>query len=219
MSICLHIMPDNTPTGNEYILHKEYEYSIYIDTNKQINVEVFPEAADESTNIPIELKSTSSVIADGLTPTNIIVTLDTALKSGNVKLYIDGRLEDQSGLRKATATKNNWPSDVNLESYTTNTYIGCYATGSSRSLYYDGKVEELTIYNTVINPVTPKDESFIFKKPVKELTDATEAVSRSYTGKLFIKDYHNIRGVGDKNVVSSPQVSFRKAAFRLRTEN
>ena len=40
--------------------------------------------------------SSSSIIADGQTPTSVILTVDTALKSGNVKLYINGKLEDHS---------------------------------------------------------------------------------------------------------------------------
>ena len=214
MSISLHVTPDNTPTADEYLIHKLYEYYIYLDSNRQIHAGIYPEA--DSDWLAVELKSTSSLTADGYTPTNIILTLDTRLKSGNVKLYIDGKLEDQSGLRKATGTKNNWPTGVSLENHTGDLYIGAKDVGISN---FDGKLEELSIYNIILNPVTPKDESFIFKKPVKELTDSSEAVSRSYSGKLFIKDYHNIRGVSDRNVVSSPQVSFRKAAFRLRTEN
>ena len=216
MSISLHVSPDDSPSSNEYILEKQYEYYIFLDTNKQINVGVYPESATESSNIAVELKSTSSIPHDGETPTNIIVTLDTRLKSGNVKLYIDGKLEDQSGLRKATGTKNNWPTGISLENYTSNLRIGASHAGLQN---FDGKIEELVIYNKLIYPVTPNDEMFVFKKPVKELTGATEAVSRSYSGKLFIKDYHNIRGTNDKQVTSTPQVSFRKAAFRLRTEN
>ena len=78
-------------------------------------------------------------------------------------------------------------------------------------------MEELTIYNTTLLPVTPSDGELLFTKPVSELSTATEAVSKSYGAKLFIKDYHNIRGVSNTEVCSTAQISFRKAAFRLNT--
>jgi hypothetical protein len=52
---------------------------------------------------------------------------------------------------------------------------------------------------------------------VSELTTASESVSKAYTGRLFIKDYHNIRGTNKVQVAASSPVSFRKAAFRLKT--
>ena len=33
--------------------------------------------------------------------------------------------------------------------------------------------------------------------------------------KIFIKDYHNIRGKSAEQVATAPQVTYRKAAFRL----
>ena len=98
-------------------------------------------------------------------------------------------------------------------------YLGCkYPNGGSASNFYDGKLEELVIYNRILHPITPKDSTFKLEKPVSELTSAAEAVSKSYVAKLFIKDYHNVRGTEASQVTSSPQISFRKAAFRLRTE-
>jgi hypothetical protein len=45
----------------------------------------------------------------------------------------------------------------------------------------------------------------------------TLAQSKSKTAKIFIKDYHNIRGSTEQEVASSSQVSWRKAAFALDT--
>ena len=43
------------------------------------------------------------------------------------------------------------------------------------------------------------------------------AQAKSHTAKLFIKDYHNIRGSTENEVASSSQVSWRKAGFALDT--
>ena len=55
-------------------------------------------------------------------------------------------------------------------------------------------------------------------KPIEELmTDAQNSSSKSHTARLFIKDYHNIRGKTTGEVAASSQVSFKKAAFELNT--
>ena len=211
-SINLHLTPDAIPSNNKTILHKLDEFQIELDTNAQIIVKMFPDTAA----IPVELKSSTSITCDGVIPTNIIVTLDTQLKYGNLKLFIDGKVEDQSGLKKDVGSKNNWIIDKNLNDYSGLLYIGRDNAGTSTA-YYDGKLEELVFYNSVIIPLTPRDQEYTFIKPVSELTTASESVSKAYTGRLFIKDYHNIRGTNKVQVATSSPVSFRKAAFRLRT--
>jgi hypothetical protein len=56
-------------------------------------------------------------------------------------------------------------------------------------------------------------------KPLEELADGLpNTSSKAYTARLFIKDYHNIRGKTTGEVAASSQVSFKKAAFELNTE-
>ena len=52
----------------------------------------------------------------------------------------------------------------------------------------------------------------ILDKPLKEIQNGT-AISNN--ARLFVKDYHNIRGSTTDEVAASSPVSFRKAAFRL----
>jgi hypothetical protein len=219
MAISLHVRPDTTPTNNKTLLEKQYEYSIELDTNQQIIAKVWADTGSNgtATDIPVELKSISAIPCDRDTPSNVILIVDTGLKYGNVKLYIDGKLEDQSGLKKTEGSANNWPIDKNIGYRgAAKLYIGRNTAGDGGS-FFDGKMEEITIYNRVILPVTPSDGELLFTKPVSELSTATEAVSKSYGAKLFIKDYHNIRGVSRTEVCSTAQISFRKAAFRLNT--
>ena len=81
-----------------------------------------------------------------------------------------------------------------------------------------GRIEEFVWYDKVIYPVLPQDGTFVLDKPLEELADTSpNASSKSYTARLFIKDYHNIRGKTSGEVAASSQLSFRKAAFELRT--
>ena len=78
-----------------------------------------------------------------------------------------------------------------------------------------GCIEEVVVYNKAIYPFTGTDKELLFTKPLQELQDTTVSSSRPYSGKVFLKDYHNIRGVSVSEVATAPQVSFKKAAFRI----
>ena len=49
-------------------------------------------------------------------------------------------------------------------------------------------------------------------KPLKEISGG---VPISYNARLFVKDYHNIRGSTTSEVAASSPTSYRKAAFNL----
>ena len=230
MSILLHVIPDAKPSATSgtrdrgtVLIDKAYEYKIWIDDNAQVNAKVWPNTGStpDADDIPVEVKSASAVLYDTYTPTCIILTVDTKAKYGNVKLYINGKLEDQSGLLKTTASANNWKKDADIEDFSgtyNDLYIGvANATTVQTGTYFDGKMEELVIYNYLINPVIPSDQNYVHKKPEKELTTASEAASLTTSARLFVKDYHNIRGVSEHDVSCSPILTHRKAAFRLRT--
>ena len=83
---------------------------------------------------------------------------------------------------------------------------------------FDGKLEEIVVYDKCIYPVIPAVPEFTLTKPISELASGSSiAQSKSHTAKLFIKDYHNIRGKSENEVASTKQVSWRKAAFALDT--
>ena len=66
----------------------------------------------------------------------------------------------------------------------------------------------------------PKHSStilFVFEKHIEELADAqTHADSLVYNCKMFVKDYHNIRGKGVE-VADSRSIPLKRTAFKLNT--
>jgi hypothetical protein len=219
--ICAFNEPSDTSTTKD-------SWGIYLDANGQINAFVSASPGISHQSNYLLLKSTTKVPVDG-TPTAIILTVDTQLHSGNVKLYINGKLEDQTGLRGTlTSDGNNWPTDANSLGgeaifYDTNgsenLFIGAKSqNGSAGQNSFEGRIEEFVWYDKCIYPVTPQDGKFTLEKPIEELvTGSVSASSKAYTARLFIKDYHNIRGKTSGEVAASSQVSFKKAAFSLYT--
>lgn len=219
--ICAFNEPSDTTTTKD-------SWGIYLDASGQINA--FVSAASGATHQTnyLLLKSTTKAPIDG-TPTSIILTVDTQLHSGNVKLYINGRLEDQTGLRGTlTSDGNNWPTDADSLGgqdifYDTNgtedLFIGAKSqNGGAGQNSFEGKIEEFVWYDKCIYPVTPQNGKYVLEKPLEELVaGSTAASSKSYVAKLFIKDYHNIRGKTNGEVAASSQLSWKKAAFELYT--
>ena len=228
-SLIVHIIPDNTPAADEYIISKEGEYDIWLDSSGNVNARLFQgDAAAASPNDtipPLLLRGSAIIPMDGQTPTCIIVTLDTNLRANNAKLFINGKLEDQSGLALTAGSPNNWQIGKVLFNSRTNEefYIGrrFYGVLDPQGVYesnnFDGKIEEVVIYDKVIYPVSPENRSFTYNPILKEMTEATSASSKSYIARLFMKDYHNIRGTTRDQVCASGQLSFRKAGFELDT--
>jgi hypothetical protein len=128
---------------------------------------------------------------------------------------------------RGTLSKNNWPTDADGLGgdnifYDTDgdedLYIGAKSASSAVAQQaFEGKMEEFTLYDKVIYPVIPQNGSFVLDKPIEELSVGSSSSSKAYVARLFIKDYHNIRGKTTEEVAASSQVSFKKAAFELNT--
>lgn len=158
MSIVAHIIPDaDIAAHNNYVVSQLIsggeKFAIYVNASKQVVADVY-----WSDSGKVQLTSSSIITADGETPTNIILTVDTTLKSGNVKLYINGRLEDMTGQALETGTVNNW--DLSSGIGAVFKYSGSLASqlfvigslitsGTSSSLSFDGKIEEVVVYKNV----------------------------------------------------------------------
>lgn len=164
----------------------------------------------------------SSTVFEKDIPMNIILTFDANLVTGNVKLFINGKLEDQSGpvvtSHSNTATGNSgWIHKTNANVQVSPLHIGSKsdANTSTSAEGWNGKIEELVIYEKVLYPVDVKSGKFTFTKPLKDLLDDISGTSQSYSSRLFVKDYHNIRGRRISEVATTPNLSHRKAAFKI----
>ena len=218
MSVVAHIVPDAAGSDDRYIIAQEEtggrKFSIKLNSSNQVVARVYDGDASY-----IELVSSSVIVCDGEMPTNIILTVDTTLTSGNIKLFVNGQKEDQTGLALATGTTNNWQINATMQSANGYVIIG-NSSHSDETLdsAFDGKLEEIVVYDKCIYPVIPAVPEFTLTKPISELASGSSiAQSKSHTAKLFIKDYHNIRGKSENEVASTKQVSWRKAAFALDT--
>ena len=93
-----------------------------------------------------------------------------------------------------------------------------HATGGTPTTYdYSGTIEEVVLYNIVLYPVVPQTGTLNIYKPIRELSISNIASGITNVGRLFIKDYHNIRGTLSNDVASSSMVSFRKSGIGLKT--
>ena len=205
MSVVVHVVPDADMAGStNWIVKGDSNVKIWMTSAGVVNASVYSD-----TSVYVQLTS-NAVAVDGETPSCIIVTFDKHLKSGNVKLFIDGKLQDQSGLKTAAgpgAGGDNWDhgADIDLTG-------GEFRLGNHSTNCFEGRIEELVVYKKCIYPVSPSDKSFVLTKPLSEIENAS---SKVYTGRLFMKDYHNIRGGSTSDVATSGSVSWSKAAFRL----
>ena len=94
-------------------------------------------------------------------------------------------------------------------------------TSSSKASYlspyaFYGSIEEITIYNKCIYVTSPLRGNFTLDKHLPELSTNEYSSSLTYECKMFVKDYHNIRGRG-KDVTSTRSLPLKRAAFRLNT--
>lgn len=210
-SFVAHVVVDNA-NATHYIVSKKKQFEIYIDSGGKINAKLY-----YSSTASANLQSFSVVPEDGETPTNIIVTFDASLAVGNCRLFINGKLEDQSGIKTTDGSTHNWKTGATLNETGTEKLIIGMQDDSGYTNHFNGHIEEVVIYNKTIYPVVPQTgELTIYKQPW-ELTVGDVAAGKSIVGKLFIKDYHNIRGTTTNEVASTSMVAYRKSGVGLKT--
>ena len=215
MSVIAHCVPDSGATDNRYIISQEgalaEKFYIRLNSTNQVEARVW-----YSANGYVDLSSGAIVASDGETPAVIILTVDTTVMEGNVKLYVNGKLEDQTGLVDSSGTVNNWKINTALHSLGAESLSGGYlmignsgSASSNTSDAFDGKIEEIVIYKDLIYPVDVKSGKYTLTKPLKEITSSGRRLS--YNAVLFIKDYHNIRGTKPEDVARTEQLTFSKS--------
>jgi|18_taG_2_1085343.scaffolds.fasta_scaffold03037_2 hypothetical protein len=131
------------------------------------------------------LTSTTSYDCDGIQPLAVVVTYDQALDNNNLKLFVNGKLEDTADYT------------VDFPSASLDAFIGGQANGET---LYSGFVEEITFHSKRVF-VAANPNSFIL--PTKTLSDLSSGQSNFYNARLFAFDYHNIRGASSHEVARS----------------
>jgi hypothetical protein len=137
------------------------------------------------------LTSTTSYSYDNKQPLAIVVTYNKNLASNNFKLYINGKLED-------------------TDDYTTNfagstdqrVHIGVSASMHS----FIGYLEEFTFHSKAAY-IPQNNKQFILK--TSELPDMSSNESNKYQSRLFLFDYHNVRGTNPTEVCKSNTTSWK----------
>ena len=133
----------------------------------------------------VRLVSRTSYDCDGIEPLSIVMTYNKNLLDNNVKLYVNNRLEDTAD-------------------YTTNfTTAGTVSIGGrwkQTDDYFTGFIEEITFHKKAA--YVPTDSSTFYLN-TSVLPDVSGSDSLNYQGRLFLMDYHNIRGKSSQEVTES----------------
>ena len=236
-SILCHVTPDVYDSGTmgsgsaaeQYIWEHDGAHLIYHADDQRYELEVYK----FETGLSARTHPSDSVVVegfgpvpDGETPVMVCAVFDAELDSGNVKLYIDGKLAGQSGPMQGGGSGAESISWFNTGTGSAGSDgkdkchvgLGQFQIGSDHSAsnedYFDGLIEEVVVYTVPVYPVVPSDGRFVLTKKLKELNRVTDG-AQAYQVRLFVKDYHNIRGTSTKEVAASSSVRLQKAAFRL----
>ena len=206
MSVVAHIVPDSG-SDNRYIISQEdadvEKFYIRLNSSNQVEARVW-----YSDDGYVDLTSGAVVPTDGYTPSVIILTADTTSREGNIKLYVNGKIEDQTGLVDATGTTDNWKTNTTLNGGNGYLYVG--NSGAAQTHAFDGRIEEVVVYKDLIYPVDIKSGKYTLTKPLKELN--SNGKRQAYSSVLFAKDYHNIRGKKPEDVARTESITFSKSA-------
>tara|TARA_R100001509_G_scaffold133478_1_gene87057 strand:- start:538 stop:5352 length:4815 start_codon:yes stop_codon:yes gene_type:complete len=214
MSVVAHIIPDSGANDQQYVVAQASrsnleKFHIRTNTSNQVEARVHYGAGSSY----VDVTSGVAVVKDGEQPTVIMLTVDTTLSEGNVKLFVNGKLEAQSGVASTSGSTTAWKIGQNIHGGSSELYIGNSASSGSNG--FAGLIEEVVVYDTCLYPVDVASGEAVIKKEFSELTASALATSKPLNARLFIKDYHNIRGSVTSQVCTTPQVSWRKAGFRL----
>ena len=144
------------------------------------------------------LTSINSYDADGFQPLAIVVTYDKDANDNNWKLYVNGKLEDTDDYTSAISIAGT-------------VFIGASGTTAVEGAnLFTGFIEEITSYEETTIAIPPSENQYIFNmESYPDLTTGSTNTSLYYTGRLFVMDYHNIRGKGRTEVGRSNMASWK----------
>ena len=146
-------------------------------------------------NAAAKVISRSSYECDGVQPLAIILTYNKNELDNNLKLYVNNRLEDTADY---TAAFNN---------------TGTVSIGAERGStpnYFTGFIEEITFHKKLAYVSTDSQQYYLNNTL---LPDVSGTNSLFYQGKLFLMDYHNIRGKSSQDVTESNLASWKSTGL------
>lgn len=188
-SVVLHCTPDEDLSESKYtILHKGG-----LDNLNALTV-LISGADSNAPCVKVGINGTyltsSPITLDG-SPVNIIYTYKKDSEFGpDAQLYVNGSREDYATTMPTLPT-----TDVRME-------IG----GNNNTRHFKGQIEEIIFYDVELK-VPDSATDYIYS--TANVSDKNTDGLITHTAKLFLFDYHNIRGRSFKEVTSSNQVSWR----------
>lgn len=153
------------------------------------------------------------VHTDGETPLSVIAVYDATLPNDNFKLYVNADMADSIN----TLTSADSDTNSKVATNTNSVFVGNDADGGNG---LSGMLEEIVLYKQAVQVVNPQNTTFTFTKPlvdgeISRDSGGVNGAPQNYSARLFIKDYHNIRGYTSREVASSNPLQIRRTAFRL----
>ena len=136
------------------------------------------------------MTSTTSFSFDDSEQIQTVVTYNKNLDTDNLKLYINGKLEDT----------NDYTSSITTDG---KVFIG---GDNGNSNYYSGFIEEISIHDKECYVVT-NARGFILN--TKSLPDLSSGESNKYQARMFAFDKTNIRGLTRDDVATSNSASWK----------
>ena len=136
------------------------------------------------------MTSTTSFSFDNSEQIQTVVTYNKNLDTDNLKLYINGKLEDT----------NDYTSSITTDG---KVFIG---GDNGNSNFYSGFVEEISIHDKECYVVT---NARGFTLNTKALPDLSSGESNKYQARMFAFDKTNIRGLTRDDVATSNSASWK----------
>ena len=141
-------------------------------------------------NKAVTVSSSTAYPMLGQEPLAVVVTYNKNLDGNNLKLYVNGKLEDTADYTANLTTSGN-------------IYLGNSAAGDEP---YKGFMEEITSH-VKCGYVAPNAKSR--RLSTKHLPDLLSGSSNNYNSRMFVFDYTNIRGYNKQQVGASNATSWK----------
>ena len=194
----------STATNGQYAWSINYANAartqLYIDSNNKFNFYVSGTT----------LQSRNAFEIDGEKPYMVAITFNKDRAFDNWKMYVNGVLEDTSA--GDWTQGNTWNLQVSADMV-----LGMYGSGGGYDAVtyaYKGFLEEIVIYNREYFFPSEDQQYTLDTSYLKDAGTVynhfpSGAADNYQSAKIFLFDYHNIRGRSPKEVATTSQTSWK----------